>query len=681
MDGATGDLSGLKGVNHNAQTTSMPLVYKGKVYFGTGSGMTPTGTAGSFAAADANTLELLYHKDLLGYPQCSMLMTTAYEVSTGYIYLYSTYNAKPGGITMIKVDPSKNTADGAEVIELYDAAGFQQYCISSLICGPDGTLYYKNDSANVLAVGVPQAEGVMKLIDAIGIVTLDSDDAVTIARNAYNALPEDEKQNVTNYSALIAAETVLNDLKTVDAVEMLIDSIDVVKPSSERTITAARVAYDGLTVEQKAKVSNYAALTKAEVDYKAIIDKIDNVKSLINAIGTVKYDKGTKEGINAARTAYDNLSSEEAVYITNYAMLTSAEKTYSQLGNAQEVVDLISIIGEVTEDSEDAINSARKTYNALSTEEKTLVSNYSTLTAAERKFAALDTDDNTPDPEPRGNTKSINDDPEDNMKVIGDGDTRVVIGDVTYMVDAPAAGLMETIDSLIKAENPDRQDIIDLYKLYAGMNDDMKAQVFNYDDLEALTNKLAVENHKDSATGMQVEGLDWHIQMLVEEAASGDIYNTVAGSIGNNEIIKLWNISFIDLLTDEEFQPAGAVRIKVPGIDLSGYEEIRIAHYRNDGRIEYYDCKVEDGYLIWESENFSYYALIGGSGEAIAVLDEEDIGDAENAEDTLAELGGTAQKPETSLLWLWILLGCIGIAVLIVVVIVILKQKKESPEV
>jgi hypothetical protein len=34
---------------------------------------------------------------------------------------------------MIKIDPDATTADGAELIELYNASGYSQYCISSLI--------------------------------------------------------------------------------------------------------------------------------------------------------------------------------------------------------------------------------------------------------------------------------------------------------------------------------------------------------------------------------------------------------------------------------------------------------------------------------------------------------------------------------------------------------------------
>ncbi len=322
INAATGVISGLKGVKFGAQSTSTPVVYKGKVYFGTGNGL---------AVADANSLEVLYTVGLQGYPQCSMLLTTAYEDETGYIYAYSTYNAPPGGISMIQIDPTATTADGAELIELYDAEGFSQWCICSIICGPDGTLYYKNDSANVLAVGATEAAGVMKLIKAIGIVTADSGESIATARNAY----------------------------------------------------------DALSAEQKAKVKNYDDLTAAEEEYDDIMERIDAVKNQIENIGTVQYDAATKDKINAARTAYDQLSEIEQKYVDNYAALINAEAQYQKLQNAQRVSDLIDDIGEVTKDSDNKINAARQAYDTLSDEEKALVANYNTLVEAEAALKAV----------------------------------------------------------------------------------------------------------------------------------------------------------------------------------------------------------------------------------------------------------------------------------------------------
>ena len=57
------------------------------------------------------------------------------------------------------------------------------------------------------------SEAVIAAIDAIGTVTLDSENAIANARNAYEALSEDQKAQVTNYGTLVAAEEALSQLK------------------------------------------------------------------------------------------------------------------------------------------------------------------------------------------------------------------------------------------------------------------------------------------------------------------------------------------------------------------------------------------------------------------------------------------------------------------------------------
>ncbi len=154
VDGVTGALSDLKMVDYNAQSTSTPIVYGDKVYFATGSGISSSGSKGNFVVADAVSLEMCCYAGLKGYPQCSMLLSTAYYANEGKLYFYGTYNNQPGGLSLIKVDPTKTTTEEAlELVEIYDAAGYEQYCICSPICDADGTIYYKNDSGNVLAVG------------------------------------------------------------------------------------------------------------------------------------------------------------------------------------------------------------------------------------------------------------------------------------------------------------------------------------------------------------------------------------------------------------------------------------------------------------------------------------------------------------------------------------------------
>lgn len=919
LDAKTGELTNLKTVDcsaYGSASTSTPVVYKGMAYIGAGS----WSGSKNIVCVDTETLEIKWAIAEPAYPQCSVLLSIAYEES-GYIYLYVTYNANPGGINVIKAK-----ADGSEATQsvLYDAEGYEQYCVCSVLADSDGTLYYKNDSGNIFALamneqGKQQLQDEAKTLEiykttgdylenlskttaptvsSIGgewlvlglvrsgrevpegyyqnavsyveeninskeqldsnkstdnsrlilaltaagydvtnvaghnllmgltdmnyvkyqgfngpiwaLIALDShdyeipentaanpvtrekliaeivnaalenggwvldneayntadpdvtamaiqalapyyDDAdypevKTVVDKALDALsglqqsdggfitinyansessaqvltaltsigidPLEDTRFIKNGNTVIDAfcnyyvegggfkhiasntkldgmateqgyyalasyyrmtdgKTSLYDMSDVeikkasDVAEDLIAKIGSVSAGSEAAIKAARTAYDALTTEEKNAVSNYAVLLAAEEAYAEIAKKIANVKELIDAIGTVKYNKTSADKIEAARKAYDKLTSDEKNYIDNYATLTAAEKKYSQIKNADKVMDLIDKIGTVTTDSEDDIKAARKAYDALTKEEKALVDNYSTLTKAERKLAAL--------LEPEGETKTLADGV---TKVIGDGDTEVKIGDVLYLVDEAAATLMEKIEALAAKADPAAEDIIALYKEYDAMSADLKAQVFNYDDLEAMTNKLGIENHKDAATGMSVDGVEWYIKLVVEEISGTDEYDGFANSIGNNTLVKLWDIYLLNLLTGEKVQTVQNLTLKIGNIDVSDFEEIRIARLTDAGTMEYLECTVVDGYLTWKTNDLSLFGLIGGQGEAKNVLEEaedtveEEVTEAETVDAVIEE------TEEDGIPWMWIMLIVLGVAVLAAVIV--LKKKNES---
>ena len=131
-------------------------------------------------------------------------------------------------------------------------------------------------------------------------------------------------------------------------------------------------------------------ITAADRNKAAAVDK------LIEKIGTVTKDSGP--AIEAARKAYNDLTPTQKRLVTKLKELTDAEKAYAKLTataedqkKAQEVMDKIKKIGNVTKDSDQDIKDARKAYDALTDLQKLLVDNYDVLTAAETKFAMLDT--------------------------------------------------------------------------------------------------------------------------------------------------------------------------------------------------------------------------------------------------------------------------------------------------
>ena len=227
---------------------------------------------------------------------------------------------------------------------------------------------------------------VIEKIDAIGEVTLASEEAIAAARAAYEALTEAQQAQVTNYDKLTAAEARLTDLKAAKAVDDLIDAIGEVTLESEEAIAAARAAYEALTEAQKAEVKSYDKLTAAEARL-ADLKAAKPVDDMIDAIGEVTLE--SEDAIAAARAAYEALTEAQKAEVKSYDKLTAAEARLADLKAAKPVDDMIDAIGEVTLESEDAIAAARAAYEALTEAQKAEVKSYDKLTAAEARLAVL----------------------------------------------------------------------------------------------------------------------------------------------------------------------------------------------------------------------------------------------------------------------------------------------------
>ena len=267
VDESDGKIANLKKLKFQGASTSTPVIYKNRIYFGVGNGF----HEGEIAVVDGENFKMLFTVPMKGYPQCSLLLSTAYE-NTGYLYLYSTYNNKPGGISAVKVKVDCKVQADASVTELFLAQGYEEFCIMSVICDENGILYYKNDSGNVFALGIPTYENVMTLIDEIGEVSLQSEGKISSAREAYDALNDNDKKMVSNYAVLQAAEQKLSELKQsakkAEDVMAVIRKIGIVTLNSGEKIRAARNAYDELSSYEKSLVLNLSTLEYAEEKYE-----------------------------------------------------------------------------------------------------------------------------------------------------------------------------------------------------------------------------------------------------------------------------------------------------------------------------------------------------------------------------------------------------------------------------
>lgn len=137
-----GKLYSLSSYNASGSVTSSPVSYRGRLYFGA-----QTKNGGKFVVLDSSVMKKIYDCKMLGYPQSTALVCNKYD---NKVYVYMTYNEKPGGITVFE-DGENQTAP--KKTELFKPSGnMSQYCISSVAAGQDGTLYYKNDSGYVFAL-------------------------------------------------------------------------------------------------------------------------------------------------------------------------------------------------------------------------------------------------------------------------------------------------------------------------------------------------------------------------------------------------------------------------------------------------------------------------------------------------------------------------------------------------
>ena len=253
-------------------------------------------------------------------------------------------------------------------------------------------------AADQAEVDAAAARSVDAMIDAIGDVSLEKEAEITDAKVAYNGLTETQKALVTKLSVLTAAEEKLAALKTdkaaAEAVDEKIAAIGTVTLESENKISEARAAYDALSAEQKAMVTKLPALAAAEeklAELKADKTAAEAVEAKIAAIGEVKLD--SENAITAARTAYKNLTDAQKALVGNLETLTAAEEKLVTLKTdkvAAEAVDAkINDIGEVTLESYAAITAARSAYNALNADQKAFVTKLNDLTAAETAYEAL----------------------------------------------------------------------------------------------------------------------------------------------------------------------------------------------------------------------------------------------------------------------------------------------------
>lgn len=245
-------------------------------------------------------------------------------------------------------------------------------------------------------------------------------------------------------------------------------------------------------------------------------------------------------------------------------------------------------------------------------------------------------------------------------------------GGTTHSVDEKVSDVIKGVNSLSNLKNPATKDIIALYKEYCTLSDAKKSQVTNYKQLNDLLDIVAVRNHTDEGTGIKAGGLEWNIKIETEIIKDDSSVTEFANSIGDNELLELWEISLTDVLTNEKYSPTSPVKISIPVTDLSEYQILRIAHWKDDNSMEYLDCKIEDEWIHFYVSSFSKFGLISGQEQSENVL--EDV-DAEAVDNTNGNESNMESKNGMPFFWVGVM--AVGMAAAVTIAVVRKKNTKE----
>ena len=280
----------------------------------------------------------------------------------------------------------------------------------------------------------PAVQAVQEAIDAIGEVTKDSGDVIKAARDAYDALPDELKDDVMNYETLLAAEARYEEVRVRDVYNQVTDPA-AFNADSKYLIVAWRYFGDtdadstnGYVFHAENNGNLRAATTDgyvtvngdfddscywkiAYVDGKVTLQNVatglylgDTVPAasqtaveLVIASGAVNGYSNFAIGTEANALRYSGTNNSfsfgggtpaDSANATNACNLTIYEVTTID-PSVEAVEDAIDAIGDVTKESKEAIDAARAAYEALDKEQKAQVENYDVLQAAEQAYQDL----------------------------------------------------------------------------------------------------------------------------------------------------------------------------------------------------------------------------------------------------------------------------------------------------
>ncbi|EXM38629.1 hypothetical protein RASY3_16385 [Ruminococcus albus SY3] len=373
----------------------------------------------------------------------------------------------------------------------------------------------KVDKVNDLIAELPESED----------VTVEDEDAITNAREAYEALTDEQKAKVDAdaLNKLEDAEEALEDAKkaaaVTEAINALPDAEDVTTEDAD-DIENARDKYDALTDAQKDLIDEETVdkLEAAETALAAAIEAAadeaaaDAVKQEINNLPAAE-DVTTEDAddIENARDKYDALTDAQKDLIDEETVdkleaaetaLAAAEKAAADQTAADAVKKAINDLPaaeDVTVDDAEAIEDAREAFEALTDDQKALVDG-DTMNKLDDAEAALEAAKKEAADQAAADAvkKAINDLPAAENVTVDDADAitaaceafEALTGDQKNLVDGDTMKKLDdavaALDTAKKAAEKAAEDQAAADAVKKAINDLPTAENVTVDDADAI---------------------------------------------------------------------------------------------------------------------------------------------------------------------------------------------------
>ena len=386
------------------------------------------------------------------------------------------------------LEDALNTANSARAdAESIQGLGDEYYALYAAVADVDYTLVGQPQVRVCSYEESLQIDAVIESISKLEDLASVTKESVQTAGSAYEALGGDDAELKEKLQGYVTNKSILKKAEAYLNFSELVDVVGEVTLESGQAIQDAEAAYENLDVSYKDDQS-FADKYQVLLDSRKVYDVLSAIAALPSEI--TLDDADTVESI---RTSYDALTDDLKSKVSNASALIQAEKTIKDLKAVKSVEALIEELpspDEVTAEDEAAILEAYSNYNLLTSEQKAMV-NAELSEKLETVYSALD------------------------------------------QAKKDAAAVKDVIDNIAKLENlddvtlEDQEFIRNVRSLYDNLSSDaLRSQVSNYDLLVAAEKKLEtlakenllnkVENlpSPDELEGTKPDGSD--IQMTEE---------------------------------------------------------------------------------------------------------------------------------------------------------------------